>query len=178
MAERTKRIPQGKIDAVQHAKDLLGSAENHVFADFRGLNVGQMTDLRERLRENESVFKVVKNTIVRRAFQELGLPEAPELLIGPTAIASSAKDPNGVAKILSDFARDSKLVVKGGLIAGRSLSPENVESLSKLPPREQLLAMFLGTLNAPVRNLAFALNGLILKLVWALKAVADEKQEQ
>ncbi len=178
MAETTRKINAAKKEAVENIKNFIGESQNIIFTDFRGLDVAKITDLRQQLKEQESDYKVIKNNYTKIALEELGLPDVSDFLVGPTALALIRKDAGPVAKSLLGFTRDTSAVVKGGIIGGKLAHLADIEALSRLPGREQLLAMLLSTMNAPVQNLAYALNGVALKLVWALKAVADQKSQR
>jgi large subunit ribosomal protein L10 len=138
-----------------------------VVADYRGLNVAQVTQLRKTLREANIEFQVIKNSLTRRATAQTELTALDEHLTGPTAIAFSNDDVVAPAKILTDFAKkNDALKVKGGVVEGQVVGYDQIKALADLPSREGLLSMLLSVLQAPVRNFALA-----------VKAVA-EKQEQ
>ncbi|MQW23368.1 MULTISPECIES: 50S ribosomal protein L10 [unclassified Lactococcus] len=135
-----------------------------VVADSRGLTVEQDTQLRKNLREAGVEFKVVKNSILRRAAEKAGI-EGMEFS-GPSAVAFSNEDVVAPAKILSEFAKTAEnLEVKGGIIEGKVSSHEEIAAIAALPSREGLLSMLLSVLQAPVRNVALA-----------VKAVADKAE--
>lgn len=137
-----------------------------VVADYRGLNVKQVTELRKTLREAGIEFQVIKNTLARRATAQAELSELDAHLTGPTAIAFSKEDVVAPAKILTDFAKkNDALKVKGGVVEGKVVDFDQIKALAELPSREGLLSMLLSVLQAPMRNVALA-----------VKAVA-EKQE-
>jgi large subunit ribosomal protein L10 len=119
----------------------------------------------------------VKNNTLRIAMSELGLPEADSILVDPTALALIRRDSSQVARALFAFARETPLKVKGGMIGGRVYSPQAVEAISKLPTREVLLAMLMGTMNAPLTKLVHTINELNARLVRTVKAVADQKAQ-
>lgn len=137
-----------------------------VVADYRGLNVAQVTQLRKTLREAGIEFQVIKNTLARRATAEADLTDLDAHLTGPTAIAFSKDDVIAPAKILTEFAKKNEhLKVKAGIVEGKVVGYEQIKALADLPSREGMLSMLLSVLQAPVRNFALA-----------VKAVA-EKQE-
>jgi large subunit ribosomal protein L10 len=173
--EDGKDIQQKNIDAVGALRGQLESYKDIIFADYRGLTVAQMTDLRTRLREKKAVFKVVKNSFAKIALSQLKRGDASEYLTGPTAFTLAAEESASVAKMLFDFARESPLKIKGGLIEDGVFNGDQVEAYSKLPGRRELLAMLMGTMNAPVQNLVFAINGVTQKLVRTLAAIAEQK---
>jgi large subunit ribosomal protein L10 len=178
MGEKTQKIQEYKRDAVRELKDIIQRSPTLIFTDYRGLNVAQITELRRALRRQQAEFKVVKNTYAKIALRELGMPFEEAFLNDPTAIALTRADVGPIAKALFDFSRDSPLKVKGGLIDGQAMRSAAVEAISRLPGRQELLAMLMGVMNAPVRNLIYLLNGVTAKLVRTLKAVADKKAQE
>jgi len=145
---------------------------------FKGLNVPEISSLRHELRNAATEFRVVKNTLARRAIKGTPLEQLEEHFRGPTAVALTKQDPALPAKILARFAKDNpKLEVRIGLLSGKPLSRENLESLSKLPPREVLLSMLLGTLKAPTGGLVNVLAGVLSKFVRTLHAIQLEKEK-
>ena len=165
-------MPNAKILAekqqlVAEVAEKLRSSASTVIADYRGLTVAQVTELRKQLREAGVEFKVIKNTLTRRATAETELTELDQHLTGPTAIAFSA-DAVAPAKILSEFAKKNEnLKVKAGVVEGRVVDAEQIKALAQLPSREGLLSMLLSVLQAPVRNFALA-----------VKAVGEQKEQQ
>ncbi len=170
------RINDRKREAVGRIKESLGGARDIIFTDYRGLSVQQITDLRGKLRDSRTIYKVVKNDYTRIAMQQLGLPDASSLLSGPTALALVGADVGPVAKVILDFTRDSPLQLKGALVGGRLFGAKDVEALSRLPGRETLIAMLMGTMKAPLQNLVYVMSGVTSKLVRTLAAVADKKK--
>jgi large subunit ribosomal protein L10 len=118
---------------------------------------------------------VVTNNYTKIAMQEMGLPEVSEFLFGPTALALVRKEAGPVAKTILDFGRDASVSIKGGIVGGKVFSLDQVKALSALPSREQLMALLMGTMNAPLQNLTNCLNGVMQKLVQTLNAIADKK---
>ncbi len=177
MAETNRKIQASKVEAVSKLKAHLASAPDLIFSDFRGLTFPQMTELRARLTEKGTAYRVVRNAFARIAMKEAGLPDASSWLEGPTALAFLGKDPSPAAKVMLDFTRGAPLHIKGGVISGKLFSAEEVEALSRLPGRNDLLAMLMGTMNAPVRNMMYAMNGVASKLVRTLAAVADKMEK-
>jgi large subunit ribosomal protein L10 len=170
-----RKIQQYKIDAVKELKDLLSDTKDLIFTDFRGLSVEKITELRKMLYEKDSLLKIVKNNYTRIALKDFDFPEVDSILEGPTAIAMIKTDSSAIAKIISDYSKNEAIKIKGGIVGGKRFEAFEIEALSKLPSREQLIAMLMGTMNAPVRNVMYALNGVVQKLVWTLQAVADKK---
>jgi large subunit ribosomal protein L10 len=179
MAIVAKKIQDVKTQSIGALKEAFSSAEDFIFADYRGLTVEQITALRKQLRTKEAQFKVIKNNFARIAFEQLSAPEkVAEYLRGPTAVAISPRDANEVAKILFDFTREvPALHVKGGLVGKTVYDAAQVEAFSKLPGRLELISMLMSVMNGPARNLAAALNDVNARLVRTIKAVGDKKAE-
>ena len=177
MAYQIRKVQQYKLDAVSRLKERFGNSKDYIFTNFRGLTVDQITELRRKLGEQEADYRVVKNRFAKIAFKDLNFNELDEYLVGPTAVALSRNDATSVAKVLFDFGKEAPLEVKGGIIEGQVFTAEDVEAFSKLPSREELLAKLMGTMNAPLQNLLYALNAVPQKLVRTLQAVADQKEK-
>ena len=158
------KLIESKQAAVEVVASKLKASTTIVVADYRGLNVSQVTELRRQLREAGIEFQVLKNTLVRRATAVAGLTELDAILTGPTAIAFGAEDTVAPAKILNDFAKkNDALEIKGGIVEGRVVSLDQIKALADLPSREGLLSMLLSVLQAPVRNFALAVKAVAEK---------------
>ncbi len=153
-----------KAAIVEEVSAKFKEAASVVVVDYRGLTVDEVTRLRKQLREAGVEMKVIKNSILSRAAEAAGLEGMDEVFTGPTAVAFSNEDVVAPAKIINDFAKDAKaLEIKGGIIEGKVSSLEEVIALAKLPNREGLLSMLLSVLQAPVRNVAYAINAVAEK---------------
>ncbi|HGD0649277.1 TPA: 50S ribosomal protein L10 [Streptococcus agalactiae] len=156
-----------KAEQVELIAEKMKAAASIVVVDSRGLTVEQDTNLRRSLRESDVEFKVIKNSILIRAAEKAGLEDLKELFVGPSAVAFSNEDVIAPAKVISDFAKDAEaLEIKGGSVDGKFTSVEEINALAKLPNKEGMLSMLLSVLQAPVRNLAYA-----------VKAVAEKDEE-
>ena len=150
-------------------------AQAIVLAENRGLEVGQMTELRKRARNAGVYFRVVKNTLARRAVADTPFSELAEKMVGPLAYGISS-DPVALAKVLHEFAKgNEKLAIKGGAMANYVMSAKDVASLATMPSREELLAKLLGTMQAPVAQFVRTLNEVPSRFVRTLAAVRDAK---
>ncbi|MDT2835144.1 50S ribosomal protein L10 [Vagococcus carniphilus] len=157
-----------KAQEVEVVTAKLKEAASVVVVDYRGLTVDEVTELRKQLREANVEMKVIKNGILRRAAEAAGLEGMGDVFVGPTAVAFSNDDVVAPAKIMNDFAKEAKaLEIKGGIVEGNVSSVEEIVALAKLPNREGLLSMLLSVLQAPVRNVAYA-----------VKAVSESKEEE
>ena len=159
MAMRATKIQTVKADALVELKNKIGAAKDFIFTEYRGLTVEQISALRKQLRAKNADFHVVKNNFARIAFDELGYTkEVVPMLAGPTAVAFSRAEANEVAKVLVDFAKETPaLKVKAGLVDKGFMSEAEVAAFSKLPSRNQLIAMFMGGLKSPVQKLVYTL---------------------
>ena len=156
-----------KAEQVELIAEKMKAAASIVVVDSRGLTVEQDTNLRRSLRESDVEFKVIKNSILIRAAEKAGLEDLKELFVGPSAVAFSNEDVIAPAKVISDFAKDAEaLEIKGGSVDGKFTSVEEINALAKLPNKEGMLSMLLSVLQAPVRNVAYA-----------VKAVAEKDEE-
>ncbi|MEI6100674.1 MAG: 50S ribosomal protein L10 [Eubacteriales bacterium] len=162
---------------VEDIKEKFEQAKSIVLLDYRGLTVEQVTLLRDQMRSAGIEYKVIKNTMLTRAANELGIPGTEELFKGPTAVAFGLTDAAAPAKILVEFIKKvKKTEIKGGLLEGKVMDLDQIKYLAELPPREVLLAKLLGTLNAPASNLVGVLSGLPRALVCALNAIKEQKE--
>ncbi|MBN1283746.1 MAG: 50S ribosomal protein L10 [Proteobacteria bacterium] len=168
---------QRKVEEVKSLSDRLEKAKVLIFADYRGLKVSEMTNLRGNLRKGDTWFKVVKNRLMKRALKQMGFEHLEKYFTGPTAVAINTADPVNPAKALVDFAKDhEKLSVKGGFLDGKEIGPAEVETLARMPSREVLLARALASMNAPAANFVGVLSAVPRKLVYAINAVRETKQ--
>lgn len=165
MSEATIAAKAAEVEAVA-AK--FNESVSAVIVDVRGLTVEQSTELRKQLREENIELKVIKNKILTRAAESADLAGLNDLFVGPSAVAFSKEDVIAPARILKKFADSVEaLEIKGGVIEGNIASVEEINKFAALPSREGLLSMLLSTLQAPVRNFAYA-----------VKAVSDAKDEE
>ena len=169
-----------KVAVVAEVREKFQSSEAVVLTEYRGLNVTDMAALRKAMREAGGEYKVYKNSLVRFAAKELDL-EIEELLVGPTAIAFTGTRPDGkdadpvsVAKALANFSKDNEnLVIKGGMLDGKLLTTDEIISLSKIAPREELLAKLAGGMAAPMQQMAGLLKAVPQKFAYALSALIE-----
>jgi len=167
-----------KVSEVQAIAERIEKAQSMVLADFSGLTVDQMTQFRRDCRARSVECRVVKNRLAQIAADKTGATELKDLLKGPTAIVFGAESQVDPAKIVVEFAKDNeKMQVKGGWVDGQSLSVAQVEALSKIPSREELLAKMMGSINSPARGLASTVNGVAGGLARVIDAVAKQKAE-
>ena len=170
-----------KERVVAELTERLKTTDTFIVADYRGLTVTEMDDLRTELMKHGARFSVVKNTLTRRAAEAAGADVLLGLLEGPSAIAflEADGDPVAVAKALADAARTTRvLAVRGGILEGSPLSPEDVENLAKLPPAEVLHAQLVGVLAAPLTTLVGLFAAPMRDLVGVLQARIDQLEAE
>lgn len=173
--------PQKEL-IVSELRDLAHNSKGAILTDYRGLTVADVSKLRKKLRESDAEYHIVKNTLYKRALSGDGAlsPELEELLKGPTAIVFAKGDIVAPAKAVLDFIRETRkpeVKVKGGFIDGKVISVEQVQAISKLPPREQIMGQLVGCLNGPASGLVGTLNSIVSELVRTIQAIADQQSE-
>ena len=155
----------------------LARAQTVVLAEYRNLKVGEMTELRRKARNSGVYLRVLKNTLARRAVADTPFKGLADKMSGPLAYGISS-DPVAAAKVLQEFARGhDKFVIKAGAMPNVVMSPREVADLAKMPSREQLLALLVGTVQAPIAKLVRTLNEVPGRFVRTLAAVRDRKGE-
>ena len=168
---------EDKEQVVAELTDRLKASDVLLVADYRGLTMPQIDELRSKLLESGARFSVVKNTLTRRAAEAAGADALLALLEGPSAIAFLEADGDMVAaaKALADMARDSKiLAIRGGVMQGRSVTAEEVETLAKLPPIDVLRGQVLGAIVAPLTTFVALLNAPLQNLIGLIDARIDQ----
>ena len=168
-----------KTELVADYIDKLNHSQGMVLADYRGLTVAAMTDLRQRLREADGAFQVVKNTLFKRALEEVGIPVPEEHLRGPVAVGFCLKDPPPVAKVLMDFAKETQILgIQGAILGTRFIGRDAVKDLADLPPREILLAQLLGAVQGPMSGLVSTIAAPMRELVQVLQARSEQGADE
>jgi len=164
-----------KKELVQQYVERLSQSQGVILADYRGLRVAEMEQLRRAARESGGALQVVKNRLLKLALAEMGLSLPDEWLQGPTLVAFCTDEMPATAKAMVDFAKDvPALVIKGGLLEGSLLSSEQIKDLANLPSREMLLAQVLGTINAPASQVAGVVANGIRQVLNLLQAYVDK----
>lgn len=165
-----------KVAVVEEIRTKLADSDAAILTEYRGLTVTEFAALRGALRPAATEYKVFKNTLARRAADEAGLPELSEFLAGPTAIAFVRGDAVAAAKAIREFGRTAPaLVVKGGLLGTRILTPADVEALAAVEPREVLLARLAGGFQAPLVKAAGLFQAFTRNFAYGLKAYVDQR---
>ncbi|MGE0640322.1 MAG: 50S ribosomal protein L10 [Thermoanaerobaculia bacterium] len=140
-----------KVEILGNYEGELSSAQHAFVIGFKGITVNQATELRSRVRKSGGQYVVIKNTLARKAVSGKALEQVKEHFTGPTAIVFGASDPVGLAKVLTEFAKETPaLEFKGGLVEGRPIAAEQVQEIAALPGRQELIAKLLFLLQSPI----------------------------
>lgn len=167
----------GKKVVVAEVADVAAKALSVVAAQYRGITVAQMTELRSQARTQGVYMRVVKNTLARRALAGTAFEPIGPKLKGPLVLAFSKDDPGAAARVIKAFAKDNdKLVATLVSLGGQLLPARDIDKVASLPTREQALAMLMGVMRAPIQKLVGTLNAAPSKLVRTLAAVRDQRQ--
>jgi large subunit ribosomal protein L10 len=167
-----KARKEQKAEQVEVLTEKLRKAKVALLTDYRGLTVSQLQELRGKLRTGDVEYRVVKNTLARRAAEAAGVPALKSELEGPVAIAFGYDDLSLPSRLINEFVRATrlKLDVKGGLVEGRVFSPDQVKQLADLPSRDSLIAQLMGTLQLPVGQLVGIMQTPLQQLLGVLDA--------
>lgn len=166
-----------KKAVVEEVSAQVAKAKTIVLAEYRGLEVGDMTDLRRQARKSGVYLRVLKNTLVRRAVKDTPFAKLADQMVGPLVYGISS-DPVAAAKVLSGFAKSNeKFVVKAGAMPDAVISAKEVIALASMPSREELIAKLMGTMQAPIAQFVRTLNEVPSKFVRGLAAVRDQKEK-
>ncbi len=175
MKPEEKGLRPEKVAEAAEIDERVSGALYMILADYTGMDMPMTTELKASLRENGASYNVVKNRMLNRALPA----DASELLKGQTAMIYGEGDVVEVAKVIKKFtASNKKPVVKGGFVEGKAVSAEDVVELAKLPPKDVMRAMLLGTLQAPCSQLVGVLDQKVASLVYVLSAVKDKKETE
>jgi large subunit ribosomal protein L10 len=167
---------EGKVAVVDGVKNRAEGTSTAVVTEYRGLTVAEISALRKELRQAGAEYKVLKNSLVRRAVEGTQIESLTEFLTGPTAIAWVKGDISAVAKVLRNFAKEApSLVVKGGVLDGKTLSFKDLTSLADLPSRDVLLSQLAGLFAAPMRQMANLLNVIPQNFAYGLAALVESR---
>lgn len=172
----SEKILQQKQEYVEQLANKLNSSVAGVVVSYKGITVADDTMLRRKLREAGVQYAVVKNTMLSRAANKVGLGDLDSVLEGSTALALSETDHVAAAKILCEYAEKNKnFEIKAGFVEGKVIQSAEVGELAKMPPKEVLVAKVLGGLNAPISGFVGVLNANLRGLVVALSAIAEKQ---
>lgn len=165
-----------KQSNIAELKDAFQRAQAVILAEYKGLSVAQSNALRRGLEKNDDGYKVVKNTLARIAVEGTDYEGLKESFVGPISVTFSFADPAATAKALHEFSKDNQqFVIKCGSLGSNLLNAADIEALSKLPSREQLLGQLVSVLAGPMRNLVGVLSGVPRNFVQVLNAIEQKK---
>lgn len=168
---------EDKKAIVSEVSDVASKSLSAIAADYRGLTVAQLTNLRVKARENDVYIKVVRNTLARRALQETDFACLEESLTGPIVLMFSLKDPGAVARLVQDFVKtNEKLAIKALALGGKLLDPKELKAMASLPTKDQAIAMLMSVMTAPITKLVRTLAEPQAMLVRTVAAIKDKKQ--
>jgi len=168
---------EDKKAMVAEVAEVAAAAQSVVAAEYRGLTVGQMTELRAKARAHGVYMRVIKNTLARRALVGTAFEQVGAKLKGPLVLAFSKDDPGAAARLVKDFGKaNEKLVATLVALGGKVLPAEDLDRVANLPTREQALSMLLGVLKAPIQKFVATLAEPPAKLARTVAAVRDQKQ--
>ena len=168
---------EAKKAIVSEVAEIAASAPSAIAAEYAGISVADMTQLRQNARQAGVYLRVVRNTLARRALENTRFECMRDGLVGPLLLAFSQEEPGAVAKIIRDFAKtNDKLVVKLIALDGKLLQPSDIEALANLPSREQAISMLMAVMKAPVSKFVRTLAEPHSKLVRTIAAIRDQKQ--
>ncbi len=169
---------EDKKQIVSEVNEAANSALSAVLADYRGVNVDDMTVLRKSARDNRVYLRVVRNTLLKRAVVDTEFECIQEALVGPTILALSQEDPGAAARVLKDFAKENEdFEIRALSVGGKLLDANQIDVLAKLPSLDQARAMLMSVMLAPVTKLTQTLNEVPSKVTRAVAAVRDQKQD-
>jgi large subunit ribosomal protein L10 len=166
-----------KEAVVAEVSDVARSAYSALAAEYRGLTVAQMTELRTKAREAGVYVRVVKNTLARRALVDTDFACMADALTGPLVLAFGRNDPGSVARVAKDFAKGhDRFQVRAIALSGQLLGPTELDKVAKMPTYEEAISLLMGTMKAPIQKLTSTLNEVPAKLVRTIAAVRDAKE--
>lgn len=168
-----------KTRIVSELQEKFAKAKGIVFTNYRGLNVEELTVLRNSLRAVAVEYKVAKNTLAKIAAEGTPVDAAKDIFSGPIGIAIGYDDPVLIVKKVLAFSKDNeKLEIKGGVVEGGVCTPAQLKAISELPPREVQLAMLVGAMQSPLSKMAGLLNSTVTQFMYAMEALKNKKSNQ
>jgi len=164
---------------VAEVNETASNALSAVMADYHGVSVDDMTELRSKAREQNVQVRVIRNTLAKRAFEGTEFECMNEVLLGPNILAFSIEDPGAAARIFKDFAKENEAFeIKALSVGGKLLSADQIDALAKLPTRDQAISMLMSVMLAPITKLVRTFNEVPSKVTRVVKAVGDQKQQE
>jgi len=167
-----------KQEVINQINERLKSNPSVFVLEFKGLTVKELENVRKDLRQTNSELKIVKNTLLKKAAEDTDAGQLSNLFVGSTAIAFCDEDSAATAKVFVKSAKEYELLnIKGGLLEGKVVSVDEIEKISELPSRVELIAQFMGLLNSPMSNFLYSLQNMQTKFLYALEALKEKKEK-
>lgn len=171
-------VKQYKIDEVNNLVSILEERKNFILTDYSGVKVKELGDLRSKLREKNSVYKVVKNNLFLRALQEKGIEGFEEHLKGPIGVAFAAEEIGEVAKVLKEFSKEvDSFSFSMGMMDDTTYGEDDIKMIADLPSKEVVLGQVLSLINAPSTKVAMGINQVMASLARGIQAVAEKNNQ-
>ena len=168
---------EAKQDVINQINEKFKANPSIFVVEYKGLTVKELENVRKELKQTDSELKIVKNTLLKKAAEETEADQLNDLFVGSTAVAFCS-DSAAAAKVFVKSAKDYELLnIKGGLLEGKVVSVEEIETISKLPSRVELVAQFMGLLNSPMSNFLYSLQNMQTKFLYALEALKEKKEK-
>ena len=167
-----------KQQEIESLRNAFQNAKTAYFLDYRGLTVAQVSDLRRKVRAAKSGYRVVKNRLAIIATKETPLRDMAPLFDGMTAVVWSEADPIALAKVIHDFSKSVPVTIKGGIVEGKHVAPTDIEGISRLPGRPDLVAIFAGMLRSPMVRFVSVLMAPVRDFASVLRQVAEKRETQ
>jgi len=165
-----------KQEVINQISERFKSNPSVFVLEYKGLTVKELENVRKELKQTNSELKIVKNTLLMKAAEDTDASQLNDLFVGSTAVAFCENDSAAAAKVFVKSAKDYELFnIKGGLFEGKFVSLEEIETISKLPSRVELIAQFMGLLNSPMTNVLYSLQNMQTKFLYALEALKEKK---
>lgn len=159
--------------------ETLKDVDSAVLVNCQGLSAEEVGEFRDELRQGNLRLLLVKNSLIKRAFEEKGLPDIQEFLNGQTSLVWGGEDPTEAAKKLKDWNKDkTEVTIKGGFLEGNLLDLDEIDRLSKLPDKDGLRSMIAGLVVRPVQDIATLVNNCVAQVVWAVDALREKKEKE
>jgi len=167
-----------KQEVINQINEKFKSNPSVFVLEFKGLTVNELENVRKDLRQTNSELKIVKNTLLKKAAEDTDAGQLSNLFVGSTAIAFCDEDSAATAKVFVKSAKEYKLLnIKGGLLEGKVVSVDEIEKISELPSKVELIAQFMGLLNSPMSNFLYSLQNMQTKFLYALEALKEKKEK-
>lgn len=175
----SNKILERKKSQVADLTEKVQGSVAGILVDYKGITVAQDTKMRKELREANVEYSVIKNSLMSRAFDNVGYGELEDVLVGTTALAISEEDVIAPAKILAKYAKEFKgtVIIKGGYLDGKVVGLDDIDELANLPSEQELMAKVVGSLAAPISGLVHVLNGNIRGLVQVLGQIVEQQEQ-